>query len=345
MGWRGEPTMSTAISDNVASSLIGSLQSDCASLREENRTLQRGLLEAEQEAKTIKSRLELQEAELAHLKHELASKDSADLGAAAARSAVTVVHAGDELERELVSALTDALGDGASWEAAVGASRRRARKSPSSITAAAVRTAKRAQATWLTEHAALRDEAADARHHASARALELEEAHATIKRLRHELGLSKRGLQDVRARLQQAEERWLTISTEQTLEPLPIPRLARRTDENATSEFATYLEARRGAHCAHSQLAERLEGGAADGTDRPPPMPMDSTRLPRLKAAALDPTDSAPAPAPTSSAARSMSEALAKQWQQHVSHHSRGSRAIGLGGGRDRERRAKPRAY
>lgn len=272
------------------------LQHDCDALRKENRALQQELVHAEKEAKAAKATYIAQEDEIARLTHELkeyieqrASMADAESGERATPlaelPAIVVVQGGETLERELIAALKDALGDGSTWEGALGASRRRANTSPSSITAAAVRTVKRAQASWMAEHAALRDEALDARRSASARAQEVQDARETIKKLKNEITHYKRGLQDTRLKLQQAEARRLT-ELEAQLRSLPVPRMAQpnsdhenENDLTSSSEFAAYIQARRGTTGNHLPSALNT-GGTSPNKHRQ--YSDASPRLPRL---------------------------------------------------------------
>ena len=196
---------------------MSSLQGEIGGLRDENRELCQGLREAEQAHADAAANVVTLEEENARLKRALerAEKKAASTTAEAAPSVVGA----EDLEREIVAALTEALGaqsDGSAWENAAGASRRRATKTSSSIATAAVKTAKRAQAAWAAEHAKLRDEAMQAQRAEASRVAELEEAQSVIRRLKSEINSMGRRLELQRQELQRSE-------ANRRLEPLPPP--------------------------------------------------------------------------------------------------------------------------
>ena len=128
----------------------------------------------------------------------------------------------EELEQLVSRALTEALAsDADSFEDAIGAARRRAELAPtkaeeelylrrrpaaSGVVAAAVRTAKRAQATWATEHSRLREVTLAAQRAAASKSHELDETLEGMRRVTLELGTSRRQLAEAQQRMHRLEK-------------------------------------------------------------------------------------------------------------------------------------------
>ena len=350
----------SGVSASVESGLVQQLQTEIAALRDENRDIGHDLHETELECTAHLKEVAMLRDENERLRQELAELKAQpppppkviveQISAPPAEPAA--VPNAEELEREIVAALREALG-GAEWEAAAGAARRRANKSSNAIAAAAVRTAKRAQHAWLTEHNKLRDEAIEAQRAEAARAAELEEAMATIRRLKSEVRASQRGQGDVRG------EQGLRTEPGRRLEvlatpPPPPPLPPAEPPAEHGSAFVAFMEAKqqqkqqqqqqqqharsRGADAAAMAKSPRSRS-SADATSLPPLGDGGGgTRLPRLPSTGHNQKSpaathgEAPASVPLGAAGdaalRSMTEALQSKWQRHVAEQtSRGGRA------------------
>ena len=318
------------VSSSVEAGLVSSLQGEIGGLRDENRELCQGLREAEQAHADAAANVVTLEEENARLKRALerAEKKAASTTAEAAPSVVGA----EDLEREIVAALTEALGaqsDGSAWENAAGASRRRATKTSSSIVTAAVKTAKRAQAAWAAEHAKLRDEDMQAQRAEASRVAELEEAQSVIRRLKSEINSMGRRLELQRQELQRSE-------ANRRLEPLPPPPpppppLSSEPIADHSSAFTAFMEAKKNKQNLQQQLQQPRSMGslmpAAEsqkGRTRLPRLPVPLPAAARaLKDAGTLPTDHAVENAEQATRAlRSMTEALQHKWQRHVTEQN-----------------------
>lgn len=346
------------VSIGVEENLVKQLQNEIVALRRANREQESEIDEAEREQSASAAeaaRLAQENAQLLHdneaLRAELAQRPTtppprarvAAPSPAAAADPPAIPNA-EDIERDVVEALREALGTGpdSTWEDAAGAARRRMVKTSSGIANAAVRTVKRAQATWLAEHTRLRDEAMETQRREATRTTELEEANATIRRLKQELAAAMRGLSDARSELERSEmQRGFEGAPPP---PAPAPSAAQR--ERDSSAFAAFMESKRTQQQQTVLARSRTEGGGMnslpprsrglDGGGALPPVPASSggggsgtsggTRLPRLPPPPQGTSKSAmPPPVPpisdagaSTAAMRSMTDALEKKWKRHM---------------------------
>lgn len=329
------------VSASVEETLTRALQQDLDRLREEHVDVCSALNEATRaQAATARENDELKE-EIARLRNELLAAKANNAAGAAASAASDAppppaLHSQllEELAREVATALDEALGaDSDTLEGARGAARRRAGKPASSVAAAAVRTAKRAQATWAAQHAKLETQALEHQRSAAARAAELEEAQAAIRRLRSELNASRRGMQDYQlaeSRRLEALEQQLQQQQQQALQAAASSAAASRQapapaePRQQMSQFAAYMQEKQQQSAGPAGGAG---GGSAGSMLRSPSDATAPTRLPALKTPAAGrqppPPPLGPPPLGTLATAdvsslRSMTEALSRKWQSHV---------------------------
>ena len=342
--------VAAAVSATVEESLVRGLQQDLDGLRDENREVCGLLNEANSEKKALGAENAELRDENARLRKELQAMQSKnsklERAMAGATAPPSIEEQMEELSKEVAAALEDALGaDSDTLDGARGAARRRSVKPSSSVAASAVKTARRAQATWAAEHSKLEEQKLEAQRAATSRAAELEDAHAALRRVRQELNASKRGLQD----MQLAEARRLEALETQQQGMLPsrgalaVPTMAARPKSRQQgpqgSQFGAYMQAREqgagGDARALMQDARAMMRGAG---------PSDATRLPALKTSAgslgggggIGGPSAAPATSTDPSSLRHMTEALSRKWQSHVQQSSAlnsNAGVSGLGGG------------
>jgi predicted nucleic acid-binding Zn-ribbon protein len=321
-----------AVSASVSEGLVRSLQAEITGLRDENHEIVAALEESQAAAKAARAEAAEAAEETARMRQRLERAEKGQAAAAAEASAA--VTGGEELERELVAALADALGaaPGATWEDAAGAARRRVSKTSSSIVAAAVKTARRAQATWVAEHSKLRDEADEAKRTAAKRATELDEAREIIRRLKAELAALRRRAEQEQEQRAAAELRYQEPPVRPVAVPLPAstrhtaPREPPMEHVSAFSAFMEAKAAQKGAPPAPRGGAARADAAAPSFSEPPPPpprQPSGGTRLPSLTPPATTP----PADSAQSAALRAMTDALQAKWSRHVSEQ-RGTRPM-----------------
>ena len=259
----------------------------------------------------------------------------------------------EELEQLVSRALTEALAsDADSFEDAIGAARRRAELAPtkaeeelylrrrpaaSGVVAAAVRTAKRAQATWATEHSRLREVTLAAQRAAASKSHELDETLEGMRRVTLELGTSRRQLAEAQQRMHRLEKELELFKMDREprkLQAIPASpgadafRQARtpggggerapgmHSARRFGSGFATYME----------ELSQARSASEAKLPPPPPPPPPPPRTLPVLHAGEPQlpraaPLANAPSAAGVNPALQSMTEALQRQWRQHLNAH------------------------
>ena len=350
--------MTSEVSAAVSERLVATLQSENQALRCENRDITEELDQTKEAATQAEESAAALAEENAKLRRKLEKLERQIEAAANTPPVVAAIPGADDLEREIVSALSEALGvagpDGMSttFESAAGAARRAVRdKTSSGLAAAAVRTAKRAQAAWLAEHNKLRDEAQEAQRAEAARLVELEEAHATIRKLKLEINTLRRRLENLMnadaSRIQVPRD----LDAEPPPAPLPVPLPAghaRNAQEG--SAFKAFMENKMQQQMQQQQQSQP-QPPQPRREPRPPPQPPPrglgassreatssaeppNNRLPPLsqqqqqQQASSAPPGSRPPPQPhsnfaadpvkTAAALQSMTTALQQGWQRHV---------------------------
>ena len=261
----------------------------------------------------------------------------------------------EELEQLVSRALTEALAsDADSFENAIGAARRRAELTPtkaeeelylrrrpaaSGVVAAAVRTAKRAQATWATEHSRLREVTLAAQRAAATKSHELDETLEGMRRVNLELGTSRRQLVEAQQRMHRLEKELEQFQMDREhREQRKLPAIPAspgsdvfrqaRTPGGGGGERAPGMQSARRFGSGFATYVEELSQGRSEAKlpPPPPPPPPPPRTLPMLHAGEPQPPRAAPlANAPSAAgvnpALQSMTEALQRQWRQHLNAH------------------------